>query len=208
MRTNHNVLLIDLDGVLRRWRSSDEHIELAHGLPVGSIRRAAFATELLTPAITGKLSDEQWRINIADKLTATYHSRSSVDAVTQWSSYIGDVDQRVLATVKKCAPSLRVVLVTNATSRLRSDLQSLGLSNSFHAIVNSSEVGHAKPDSEIFLAALQVAGSQPEHALFVDDSQSNVQSAASLGILAHHFTGHIALADFLRENCASIKNAL
>jgi putative hydrolase of the HAD superfamily len=208
MQANRNALLIDLDGVLRRWRSSDENIELAHGLPVGSIRLAAFATALLTPAITGAISDEQWRINVADKLMETYHSRSCADAVAQWSSYIGEVDYEVLATVRNCMPSLRVVLVTNATSRLHSDLLSLGLSNSFHAIVNSSEVGHAKPDSKIFLAALRVAEAQPEHALFVDDSQSNVQAAASLGILAHHFTGNSALADFLCENCAQIKNEL
>lgn len=46
-------LLIDLDGVIRRWAADDASLELRHGLPTDSIRKVAFAPDYLTPAITG-----------------------------------------------------------------------------------------------------------------------------------------------------------
>lgn len=48
-------LLVDLDGVIRSWRSqADLDREREFGLPPGVIRRIAFAPERLMPAITGK----------------------------------------------------------------------------------------------------------------------------------------------------------
>lgn len=51
-------LLIDLDGVIRTWRSQeDPDRERGFGLPPGAIRRIAFAPEWLMPAITGQIAD-------------------------------------------------------------------------------------------------------------------------------------------------------
>ncbi len=65
----YEALLVDLDGVNRRWRKThDDAVEAAHGLPPGSLRSAAFAPELVELAITGQISDEAWRSNIAESL--------------------------------------------------------------------------------------------------------------------------------------------
>ena len=39
----------------------------------------------------------------------------------------GDLDVQTLALLDRCAPQLKVVLVTNATSRLHDDLRALGI---------------------------------------------------------------------------------
>lgn len=93
---------------------------------------------------------------------------------------------------------LKVVLVTNATSRLPHDLAALGLSQSFYCVVNSSEEGVAKPDPELLRVALARADASPEQALFVDDTIANVDAGRSLGILSHHFVGYEPMLAFLR----------
>lgn len=45
----------------------------------------------------------------------------------------------------------------------------------------------AKPDPELFHRALEVIGSKPHEAVFVDDLLENVQAARSVGIAAYQF---------------------
>ncbi len=55
-------VLTDLDGVLRIWDAHNfARAEAASGLPAGALRAAAFAPDLLEPAITGRVSDGGWR---------------------------------------------------------------------------------------------------------------------------------------------------
>jgi FMN phosphatase YigB (HAD superfamily) len=195
----YKALLIDLDGVIRKWHSSDESIEGAYGLPIGSIREAAFSPELVEAAITGAISDEEWRARIAKKLDIRFGAARAVDAVAEWTSHPGELDEAILSLLGCCDSSLRLVLVTNATSRLPHDLSVLGLSEYFHAVVNSSQVRVTKPSREIFRVALERSGATPSEALFIDDTAANVESASSLGILSHAFAGHQGMSAFLRQ---------
>jgi putative hydrolase of the HAD superfamily len=195
----YKALLIDLDGVIRKWHSSDDSIEVTYGLPIGSMRETAFSPELAQPAITGAISDEEWRARIAEKLSHKFGAVRAVDAVTEWTSHPGTVDETTLSLLSACHSSLRLVLVTNATSRLPHDLLALGLSEHFHAVVNSSQVGVAKPSKELFRVALERSGATAAQALFIDDTAANVESASSLGILSHAFAGHQGMSAFLRQ---------
>lgn len=202
-----STLLLDFDGVIRRWKDNDAAIEARFGLPGGVIRAAAFSPRLLTPAILGTISDELWRASIVAELERRHAARAS-EIVRLWSEPPGEIDAETMAILSRCRPGMRLVLATNATSRLGRDLQALGLANRFHAVVNSSEIGATKPSGGFFEAALQRAGVRADEALFVDDSLANVESAANLGILAHHFRGHDALRVFLQESGALGESAL
>jgi putative hydrolase of the HAD superfamily len=195
----YKALLIDLDGVIRKWHSSDESIEGTYGLPIGSMREVAFSPELIEAAITGAISDEEWRARITEKLGHKFGAARAADAVAEWASHPGEVDELTLSLLSTCHSSLRLVLVTNATSRLPRDLLALGLSEHFHAVVNSSQVGVAKPSNEIFRVALERSGATPAQALFIDDTAANVESASSLGILSHAFIGHQRMSEFLHQ---------
>ena len=122
------------------------------------------------------------------------------DAVLQWSAYSGVVNQPVLDALREARAYLRIALVTNATSKLVSDLKALGVVAEFDAIVNSSVVGAAKPETQIYRAALAAVGVRPREALFVDDARANVEAAERLGLRAHHFEGVGGLIRFLSEN--------
>jgi len=192
-------ILVDLDGVIRHWQSSDESIETAFSLPAGSIRKAAFSPEIVDLAITGAIADEEWRERIVEKLRCQSGAEHAREAVALWTEQPGAIDQNVLSLLKGCKSSIKLVLVTNATSRLPRDLQALGLLGFFHAVVNSSQVGAKKPSEKIFRAALVQASTVPERALFIDDTPSNIGAATSLGILSHAFVSHIELSSFLRQ---------
>ena len=191
-----NVILTDLDGVIRIW-SPEIHrkAERVTGLPEGAIPRAAFSDDLLPLVITGQISDDEWRGRIADLLSQDFPDANAERAVALWSSSPGEVDLEVLEILRACRKRAKLVLVSNATSRLLSDLRRLGIAEDFDYIINSSEVGFAKPDPNIYSAALDTVGATQGQALFIDDNAGHVAAATRLGIAGHTYAG----ADGLRQ---------
>jgi HAD superfamily hydrolase (TIGR01509 family) len=56
----------------------------------------------------------------------------------------------------------------------------------FDRFFSSYELGHRKPDPEIFVTAAKAMGVDPQRAIFFDDSLSNVKTAKTLGFNAFH----------------------
>ena len=181
-----DAVLCDLDGVLRQWPDTTD-LERAHGVPPGTLAAAAFAQHRLLPAITGRCTDEDWRAAVTEDLRA--HTATAADLVAAWSAGVGAVDEDVAAVLAVAREHGPVVVVTNATTRLESDVAALGLTRHVDAIVGSARLGVAKPDPGIYLAAADEAGVPPDRCLFVDDSATNVAAARALGMTGHHFTG-------------------
>ena len=191
-----NAILTDLDGVIRIW-SPEIHrkAERATGLPEGAIPGAAFSDDLLPLVITGQISDDEWRRKIADLLSQNFPDANAERAVELWSASPGEVDTEILGILRACRKRARLVLISNATSRLPSDLRQLGIAEDFDYIINSSEVGVAKPDPNIYFAALNTVGGVPGQALFIDDNAGHVAAAMRLGIAGYTYAG----ADGLRQ---------
>ena len=189
-----NAILTDLDGVIRIW-SPEIHLkaERATGLPEGAILGTAFSDDLLPLVITGQISDDEWRRRIADLLSKDFPEANAERAVALWSASPGEVDLEVLGILRACRKRTQLVLISNATSRLPSDLQRLGIAEDFDYIINSSEVGFAKPDPNIYFAALNTVEATPEQALFIDDNAGHVAAATRLGIAGHTYVGADAL---------------
>ncbi len=185
-----DALLCDLDGVLRRWPPMPD---VEHGVPAGTLAAAAFAPARLLPAVTGRCTDEQWRAAIVADLATD----RAADLVAAWSATCGEVDAEVaeiLAMAREFGP---VVLVTNATTRLESDVDRLGIADLVDGVVNSARLGFAKPDPRIYLAAAELAGVAPRRCLFVDDSARNTEAARELGMSVLHFQGTQGLRELV-----------
>lgn len=191
-------LLIDLDGVIRHWPPDGEEFVERFGVSLAEIKRTAFSEALLIPAITGQITDEEWREKIVLQLLSAGIDKAG-QAVSAWSKGAGEVDHKMLERVQSLRQKLKVVLITNATTRLERDLAALGLSESFDVVINSSKVGFAKPSLEIFQAALSSVGSEASEALFVDDTLANVTAAQGLGIASHHFQGEEGFEAFIEN---------
>jgi putative hydrolase of the HAD superfamily len=184
-----SVVLFDLDGIIRTWeRGRDARIEAAFTLPPGSIRRVAFEPVLLQLAITGAISDGEWRNRIAETLQAEYPTSRAHDAVATWSASPGSLDLQTYAIVERCGKSRPIGVLTNATTRLTEDLVALGVAGAFAYIFNSAEIGYAKPDPRAFEAVRAAIGIPAQDILFIDDKKENVAAAQNQGFAALPFT--------------------
>jgi putative hydrolase of the HAD superfamily len=83
----------------------------------------------------------------------------------------------------------RLAILSNATDRLGAMLSDqLGVSESFELIVNSSEIGVAKPDESAYSIALELLVASPGQVLFIDDQLRNTRAAEKLAIKSLVFT--------------------
>lgn len=71
--------------------------------------------------------------------------------------------------------------------------------NLFDDMVISGEVGHVKPQPEIFHILLDKIGRPAQECLFIDDSLANIQQAQRIGFATVHFESPEHLAKALRE---------
>lgn len=190
-----HALLLDLDGVLRRWSpEAAAAAEDAGGLPHGVLLAAAFEPVRLHPAILGRASHDEWMAHTVEALRKQYPDADAATSVRRWSKGHGAVDTAVLELVRAVrTEAVPVVLFTNATDRLHRDLAALALDAEVEAVVSSAELGAAKPSLEAFVAALEAAGSEPELAGFVDDDPGHCEVARTLGLRAHAYAGATGL---------------
>lgn len=198
-RERFGTLLVDFDGVIRLWPGTDRAVEERFGLPVGSLRAEAFSPMRLGDAIRGRVSDDAWRRGVAEALHARHPEADAFAAVEAWSASPGRIDRDTLSLLRRHEPSGGIVLFTNATSRLDDDLAALGVRSAFRAVINSSEVGAAKPELGMFEAAIRTCGGDPERIAYVDDTLENVELGRSLGITGHRHRPDRSLTGFLAD---------
>jgi FMN hydrolase / 5-amino-6-(5-phospho-D-ribitylamino)uracil phosphatase len=80
---------------------------------------------------------------------------------------------------------LRDMLLVGSISNGNADLQAIGLSHHFKVSVAAHQLGVAKPDAAIFLAACRELGVAPEDAVYVgDDVLLDVRGAQQAGLRA------------------------
>jgi putative hydrolase of the HAD superfamily len=78
---------------------------------------------------------------------------------------------------------LSVAVVSNCDHSTRPIVDRIGITAAVDAVILSFEVGVAKPNPGIYLAALEALGGvAPQDALFVDDQARYCDAAAALGI--------------------------
>lgn len=181
-------LLSDLDGVIRMYppeRTSS--IEQKLDLPPGSICSAAFERTLLTQVVCGVITDEAWRLEAAKSLSKICGEKIATTALREWSDFSGIVNHRYLNHIESKLAGTPIAVLTNGTSRLKSDLAKLGIENRFFKIFNSAEIGVCKPDLKIYHHVVKSLGCEPSEVLFVDDSLSHVEAAREFGMITHHY---------------------
>jgi putative hydrolase of the HAD superfamily len=191
-RERATALLVDLDGVLRRWDPEViAAVERRHNLPPDALLDTALRWSLLQPAVTGQVSHADWMANVVDALAVAHgdpdRARAAFD---DWQRYRGTVDPDVLAFIRGVrVAGIRVGLATNATDALGADLLRLGLTDEVDVVANSSVYGVHKPTREFFAQACAALGVPPERVLFVDDTDRFVRGARAAGLSAYRWTG-------------------
>ncbi len=99
--------------------------------------------------------------------------------------------------------NLGPLLLLSNTTPLHSDWFSRQFSRElafFDHVVLSHEVGHRKPDPEIFAHCEQLAGLPPENMVLVDDLQDNVQGARDRGWQGVLYHPEVDLSEVFTSN--------
>jgi putative hydrolase of the HAD superfamily len=191
-RDRASALLLDLDGVVRVFDpDAPAAVERRYGLPAGALTRSALAWNRLKPAILGEESHEAWLESVVADLTeAAGGPKQAWAAVHEWNADRGTVVLEVLDLVREVRRAgVPVGLATNATSLLSSDLDTLGLTDEFDVVVNSSVIGYHKPSREFFSTACVAVGTAPARCFFVDDDDRHVRGARVAGLSAYRWNG-------------------
>jgi FMN phosphatase YigB (HAD superfamily) len=105
-----------------------------------------------------------------------------------WSSHF-TLHAAVLPRVEGLVGRVKLGLVSNTNALHAAYLKPLlPLLERFDSVVMSCEVGHVKPEPEIYRLALEGVGCAPHEAAFFDDLQEFVDTSNALGLRGHLFT--------------------
>ncbi len=85
--------------------------------------------------------------------------------------------------IKKLSAKYRLGVLSNAgSSRREHELKIYDLYKYFEVIILSKEVGSRKPNPDIYQYAIEKSSEKPEHILYIDDKEINLEGARKEGI--------------------------
>ena len=190
-------VILDMDGVVRHYHPGPAAaVERAFHLPIGTISSVAFAVPEYQLGVLGVCTFADWLDAIAREVSNLIGS-NAIEAVTRWAKYRGEIDQDMMAAVRRLRSRVPVHVLSNAHDCFMDDMRDLGVLGAFDGFTYSAEMGLAKPDPAAYLEALGRIGLPANRCVFVDDRMENVDAARSVGIPAFAFTTSSAFEDAL-----------
>lgn len=185
MSTNPlRAIIWDLGGVLVRTEDPTPRTQLAKrlGLERSALETLVFASESGARAQRGQISaQEHWQ-----NLGHLFGLNQAELRQLQRDFWGGDVvDYDLVAFIRTLRPRYKTALLSNAFSDLRHYLTRVWrITDAFDALVISAEVKMMKPEAGIYRLVLEKLEVAPQQALFIDDSQPNLEGARAIGMHA------------------------
>lgn len=190
------VVVFDLDGVVREFDNAElEAMDSELGLGESVFLRTAFEPDVLARVVTGRMTFAEWSRDMADRLRAAGATPDAVSRVMdRWHRHRGRPVTETVALIGDLRREGRhTFLFTNGTDNVPAELEQIGLAHLLDVLINSADLGVAKPDQAAFAAAHEHIGRRLDrvlprpHVAFVDDREENVAGAAAFGWTALHF---------------------
>jgi putative hydrolase of the HAD superfamily len=175
-------VLFDLGGVVVKntWDVLDAHWTLRLGLDPGAFLAAVFGGND-AEALVGKVAARDWWTVVYERLGLDDEQREELRAEIEAAS---PIDDQMVSFIRSLRPPHRTAYLSNAWDDVRPWLGRQGIADAVDEVIISAEVGVAKPDPRIYRVALERLGAQPADAIFIDDSEVNVEAARVIGITA------------------------
>ena len=148
-----------------------------HWLELNSLKRDGDFARLIEELDTSRISEEFFLAQLS-RLTGRDVQISEIHVRNQ------QPNTELVDLVQELRTNYTISLLSNASTKLRSRLESMDLSFLFDKVIVSSEIGFAKPSSEAFHAAIQILEVEAREILFVDDNILNVEAARTSGMHA------------------------
>ncbi|MBG0854786.1 HAD-IA family hydrolase [Streptomyces spinoverrucosus] len=183
-----DAVLCDVDNVIRFYDASEvTALERAAGLAEGITMKVAFAPETDLPLMLGRIGMREWVEAIVAGFAGLAPQAVAFELANALAEAPFHADETVVSLLRRIRALMPLVLVSNASVTLETDLDSLGLSDLADHVVSSARVGLVKPDPRIYRIAAGLTGVPLDRCLFVDDTLENVRAAAALGMATVHF---------------------
>ena len=182
-----HAVIFDLGGVIVRTEDWGPRNALAErlGMSRGELAGLVFGDSGDYRAQLGEITaKEQWAY-VANKLGVPAEDIPQM----QDEFFGGDkLDAELVTFIRELKHSRYTALLSNAIDNLRWYLEEeWNITDAFHHIIISAEVGVMKPEPEIYQLALEHVGVEAEEAVFIDDMPQNVRGAQDVGMHAIQF---------------------
>lgn len=151
---------------------------MAAELGVG-LETRPFFLELLELMEQGRLSEDQFWAKFLNRF------QLSPQKVTAWADHyehITHLNQPLLDRIGELHRNYKIALISNTEPAAAAYLRRTDALADFDVSIFSCEVGHVKPEPQIYRAALKRLGVKPAELVFVDDRPVMVEGAQNLGI--------------------------
>lgn len=185
MSTNPlRAIIWDLGGVLVRTEDPTPRTQLAKrlGLERSALETLVFAGESGARAQRGQISAQEHWQNLGH-LFGLNQAELRQFRRDFWGGDVVDYD--LVAFIRTLRPRYKTALLSNAFSDLRHYLTRVWrITDAFDALVISAEVKMMKPEAGIYRLVLEKLEVAPQQALFIDDSQPNLEGARAIGMHA------------------------
>lgn len=101
----------------------------------------------------------------------------------KWPGHLEKLYDSVPDVLESLSKKYRIGIIANQNTGTEERLRIFGIRQYFDVIASSAELGFAKPDPEIFHAALKAAECKPENAVMIGDRLDNdIEPAGKLGM--------------------------
>ena len=193
MDKNIKNIIFDLGGVLLDldFSSTWKRLEAAGGKMCDELLPPFKEDSIFRSQELGKIDNDTFHEGIRS-LTCSSLKDEEIDKI--WNAMLLRFPKEKLDLLQKLKSQYRIFLLSNTNDihwRYVTDHflkpANVQAEDLFEGIYLSHEMHLSKPDPAIFLEILQKEALLPEETLFIDDSEANCLSAASLGIQTHHY---------------------
>lgn len=134
----------------------------------------------------GLLTPDQFRMEIRKHISSTV---SDVQIDEAWSAMLLDFPKERIELIQKTKSKYRTFLLSNTNKihfdKYNSDFNTVygfSFNSLFEKAYYSFEIGHRKPDLDIYKHVLKHSNLIPDETLFIDDSEANIRTAKTLGV--------------------------
>ena len=101
---------------------------------------------------------------------------------------------------------VRLLLLSNISMHFIKHADEIPVLSIFEKCIFSAEVGHVKPNRDMYEYMCKTCDILPEETVFVDDNPSNIKGAEDYGIKGYLFDGDVSkLACFFEKTLCKIK---
>ena len=190
------LVVFDVGGVLVRLMGMPDLMQWT-GLSADELREKWLSLEIVRGFESGLTAYEDYASEVITELGLPLTSHSLEAAMHGWMSELFPEAEAIVSAASEknvvaCLCNMNTVQWPGIRDRL-------GVGDWFEHMFISHEIGMVKPDRAIYEHVTQRMGIEPDHVVFFDDTQANVNGALECGWSAHLTGGTDELRSKLTE---------